>query len=86
MNGDNVTYFDNLGVEYFPKEIQKFIISKNIKTNVYRIQANDSVMCGYFCIQFIDFMLKGKSLLHCTNLFSPDKYEKNDKIKLKYFQ
>ena len=43
-------------------------------------------MCGYFCIGFIDFMLKSKSLLDYTNLFSPNIYEKNDKIMLKYFQ
>ena len=43
-------------------------------------------MCGYFCIGFIDFMLKGKSLLDYTNLFSANDYDKNDKIKLKYFQ
>ena len=51
------------------------------------MQANDSMMCGYFCIGFIDFMLKGKNLLHYyTNLFSPNEYENNDKIILKYFQ
>ena len=43
-------------------------------------------MCGYFCIEFIDFMLKVKILLEYTNLFSPNDYEKNDKIILKYFQ
>ena len=43
-------------------------------------------MCGYFCIGFIDFMLKGESLFDCTNLFSPNDYEKNDEITLKYFQ
>ena len=43
-------------------------------------------MCGYFCIGFIDFMLKGISLLDYTNLFSPNEYEKNDKIILRYFQ
>ena len=59
---------------------------KNIATNICRIQAYDSIMCRYFCIGFIDFMLKGKSLLEYTNLFSPDDYEKNDKIILKYFQ
>ena len=50
------------------------------------MQANDSVMCEYFCIGFIDFMLKGKSLLDYANLVSPNQYEKNDKIILKYFQ
>ena len=44
------------------------------------------MMCGYFCIEFIDFMLKGKSLLEYTNLFSPNDYEKNDKMMRKYFQ
>ena len=43
-------------------------------------------MCGYFCIVFIDFMLKDNSLLDYANLFSPNDYEKNDKIILKYFQ
>ena len=43
-------------------------------------------MCRYFCICFIDFMLKGKSLLEYANLFSPDGYKKNDNIILKYFQ
>ena len=44
------------------------------------------MMCGYFCIGFIDFMLKGKNLSEYTNLFSPNKYKKNGKIILKYFQ
>ena len=68
--------------------LQKKIIiigNKNITTNIYRIQVND-VMFGYFCIEFIKFMLEGKGLLDYTNLFSPKKYEKNDKIIMKYFQ
>ena len=72
VNAENVTYFDSFGVEHIPKEIRKFIGSKNIITNIYRILAHDSIMCGYFCIGFIDFMLKGKSLLEYTNLFSPN--------------
>ena len=43
-------------------------------------------MCGYFCIGFIDFLLKDKSVVVYTNLFSPNRYETNDKIILKYFQ
>ena len=78
VNAKNVTYFDSFGVEHIPKEIKKFIGNKNIITNIYGIQAYDSIMCGYFCIGFIDFMLKGKSLLDYTNLFSPNDYEKND--------
>ena len=60
--------------------------NKNIVTSVYKIQTYDSIMCRYFCTGFIDFMLKGKSLLHYKNLFSRSDYEKNDKIILKYFK
>ena len=48
-----------------------------------RLQAYDSMMYGYFCIRFIDFMLKGKSLLEYTNLLFLDEYKKDDKIILK---
>ena len=78
-------YFDSFRVEHIPKEIIKFIGNKNI-ANIYRIQGYDSIICRYFCIGFIDFMLKGKSLLEYTNLFSPNEYKKNEKIMLKYFQ
>ena len=83
FNDDNATYFDSFGVEHIPKEIRKF---KNIITNIYRIQAHDLIMCGYFCIGCINFMLKSKSLLEYTNLFSPNEYKKNDKIISKHFQ
>ena len=68
-NGD-VTYFDSFGVEHVPKEIKTFINNKNIKTNIFRIQPYDSIMCRYFCIGFIGFMLAGKTLTEFTNLFS----------------
>ena len=80
VNDNNVTYFDSFGVEHIPKEIRKFIGNKNIITNIYRMQACDSVMCRYFCTEFVDFMLKGKSLLEYTNFFSANDYVKNDKI------
>ena len=54
----------------------KLIRSKNIKPNIFRIQAYDSVMCGYFCIGFIDFTLAGKTLPDFTNLFSPNNFKK----------
>ena len=63
MNGNNIIYFGSFGVEHIPKEmIKKFIGNKNIITYIYRIQAYDSIMSQYFCIGFIDFMLKDKSL------------------------
>ena len=65
---------------------KKFIGIKNIITNIYRTQAHDSIMGGCFCIVFIDFLLKEKRLFECTNFFSPNGYEKNVKIMLKYFQ
>ena len=86
MNANNIVYFNSFGVKHIPKGIRKFIGNKNIITYIYRIQAYDSIMCEYFCIRFIDFMLKGKSLLNYTNLVSPNDYKKYDKIILKYFQ
>ena len=85
VDNNNVTYFDSFGVEHIPKEIMAFINNKNIKTNIFRLQAYDSVMCGYFCIGFIDFMLVGKTLTEYTNLFSPYDFKKNDNIILSYF-
>ena len=85
MNNKSVTYFDSFGVEHIPKEIKKFIGDKKIITNIFRIQAYDSIMCGYFCIGFIDFMFSGNSLTEFTNLFSPNDFKKNDDIILNYF-
>ena len=89
VKNNDITYFDSFGVEHIPKEIIKFINhpsqNRNIKTNIFRIQANDSIMCGYFCIAFIDFMLKGKSLTEYTNLLSPNDFKKNDDTILSYF-
>ena len=85
VNNKNVTYFDSFGLEHIPKEIMKFIGTKNIITNIFRIQAYDSIMCGYFCIGFINFMFKGNSLTDFTNLFSPNDFRKNDDIILNYF-
>ena len=94
MNNNNVTYFDSFGVEHIPKEIKAFINrplssasrNKNIKTNIFRVQEYDLVMCGYFCNGFIDFMFKGKKLTESKNLFSPNNLEKNDDIFLSYFK
>ena len=58
----NTNKFDSFGVKHVPKGIKKFIGNKNITTNIYRIKACNSVMYGYFCIGFIDFMLKGKKI------------------------
>ena len=83
-----------------PKEINKFISSKElhakalgsavgnkkIKASIFRIQAYDSIMCGYFCMEFINYMLKGKTLLDYTNLFSPNDFKKNDQVIKRIFK
>ena len=79
---NNVTYFDSFGVKHIPTEIKTFIgrllsstlHNKNIKTNIFRIQEYDSIMCRYFCIGFIDFMLAEKTLTEFTNLFLPNNF------------
>ena len=68
---NEIVYFDSFGLEHIPEEIQEFIGNKNIKTNIFRVLANNSIMCGYFCIGFIDFVLADKKLTDFTNLFSP---------------
>ena len=73
---NNITYFGSFEVEHILQEIKTFIGNENIKTNVFRIQAYDSMMCGYFCIGFIDFMLAGKILTSFTTLFSPNNFKK----------
>ena len=86
MQNNNFTYFASFGVEHIPKDIKAFINRfLSITTNIFRIRAYDSVMCGYFCIGFIDFMLAGKTLTEFTNLFSPNNFKKNDDIILNYF-
>ena len=85
-NKNEIVYFDSFGVEHIPKEIKEYIGNKNIKANIYRVQANNSIICGYFCIGFIDFMLAGKTLIDYTALFSPYDFNKNDQIIMSYFK
>ena len=86
VNAKNVIYFDSFIVEYIPTEIGKLIGNINIIMNIFNIQVYDLIMCGYFCIGFIGLVLKGKSLLEYTNLFSPNNYQKNNNIILKCSQ
>ena len=85
-NRNEIVYFDSFGVEHIPEEIKKFAGNKNIIANIFRVQANDSVMCRSFCIGFIDFMLAGKEFTDFRNLFSPYNFKKNDDIILSYFK
>ena len=74
IQNNDITYFNSFGVKHFPEEIKTFIGNKNLKTNVFRIQAYDSIMCEYFRIGFIDFMLETKPFTDFTNLFSPNNF------------
>ena len=85
VNNKTAIYFDSFGIEHISKEVKKFVNNKNIIANIFRIQTYDSVMCGYFCIGFIDYMFMGKSLTDYTNLFSPDNFKRNNDIILNYF-
>ena len=85
-NGIEIVYFDSFGVKHVPEEIKEFAGNKNTKANIFRVQANDSVMCGYFCIGFVDFMLAGKKFFDYTSLFSPHDFKKNDHIILSSFK
>ena len=79
-------YFDSFGIEHIPKEIKRAIGNKEIKANIFRIQAYDSIMGGYFCIEFINYMFDGKSLIDFTSLFSPHDFKKNDQIIKRIFK
>ena len=68
-----------------PSSLERSAIAR-IKSNIFRIQAYDSIMCGYFCIEFINYMLKGKILLDYTNLFSPNGFKKNDQVIKRIFK
>ena len=86
VRNNDITYFDSFGVGHIPKEIIKFIGHKNVIANIFRIQAYDSMMCGYFCIGFINFMFKGKTLTEFTNLSYPYDFKRNDDIIMSFFK
>ena len=85
-NRKKMVYFDSFGFEHVPEEIKDFIGHKNIILNILQVQANNSVMHGYFCIGFIDFVLAGKKLSDITSKFTPYDFEKNGSIVLSYFK
>ena len=76
-NKNKIVYFDRFGVEHIPEEIKEFIGNKNVKANIYRVQSNNSIICGYFCIGFIDFVVAEKTLTDYTNFFSPYDFDKS---------
>ena len=71
VKNNKVIYFDSFDDKHVPKVIKKFMVHKNTKPNIFRIQADNAIMCGYFCIGFIDFMFPGRNLIDFTSVFSP---------------
>ena len=69
-----------------PQRVLNKIKDKSITHNIFRIQDNDYIMCGFYCIAFIEYMVAGKTLLDYTNSFSLNDYKKNDKITYMYFK
>ena len=57
-----------------------------MQENIFRIQAKNSIICEYFCIEFIGFMLAGKTWIDYTSLFSPYDFGKNDNVILSFFK
>ena len=57
-----------------------------MQENIFRIQAKNSIICEYFCIEFIGFMLAGKTWIDYTSLFSPYDFDKNDNVILSFFK
>ena len=85
IDNGTATYFDSFGIEHIPMEIMEFLVGKNILSNIYRVQAYDSVLCGYFCIKFLEHMFRGGTLAGFTSMFSVNDFALNDKIILKMF-
>ena len=86
IDRNTALYFDSFGIKYIPQEVLNKIKDKSIIHNIFRIQDNESIMCGFYCIAFIEYMLSGKTLLDYTNLLPLNNYKKNEKTIYKYFK
>ena len=86
INTNTPLYFDSFGIDYIPQEVLSKIKDKSITHNVFRIRDNESIMCGFYCIAFINYMLSRNLVFDYTNLFYPNDPKKNDKIIYKYFR
>ena len=81
INKNKAVHFDSFGIENIPQEVLSKIKYNFITHNIFGIQDDDSVMCEFYCIDFIEYMLSGKTLLDYTNLFFPN--EKSFGFRLK---
>ena len=77
-------YFDSFGTEYFPQDVLNKIKDEYITHNIFRIQSDDSIMYRFYCINFIEYMIAGNTLLDYTNLFCTHNFQRNCKTTYKY--
>ena len=86
IDRNTAIYFYSFGIDYILQEVLNKIKGKLITHNIFIMQDNESVMCGFYCIALIDYMLAAKNVLDYTNFFFPNENKKNGKIILKYFK
>ena len=86
IDKNTAVYFDSFGIEYILQEVLNKFKDKSITHNIFRIQDNGSIMCRFYCIAFIEYVVAGNALLDYTNLFSPNDFKKNGKIIYNYFK
>ena len=79
IDRNTAVYFDSLEIEYIPQELIVKTKDKFITQNIFRIKSDDSIACGFYCINFIEYLLAGETLSNCTNLLLPNNYKKNEK-------
>ena len=75
----------SFGIKYILQDASSKIKDKSLTHNIFRIQSDDSILCGFYCIT-LEYMTARKTLLNYTNLFFPNDYQQNDKIRYKYFK
>ena len=86
IDKNTAVLFDSFGVKYIPEEVLSKMKDKVIAHNIFRIRDDDSIICGFYCIAFIGYILVGKMLLDDTKLFFRNDNKKNDKIICKYIR
>ena len=86
IDRSTVVHFDSFGIEYISQDVLNKINNNSITHNIFIIQSNDSIIFGFYCVAFKEYMIAGKNLLNYANLFSPNSSKHNGNIKCKYFK
>ena len=80
IDRNTALYFHSFGIKCIPQEVLNKNKDKSVTHNELRIQDEDCIMCGFYSIAFIEYMIAERTLLDCTNLFSPNGYKKKNKV------